>query len=48
MPKIQRNQAPRDAPMAITRSDFSMVASLLWARRAEEVLITADYERELI
>jgi hypothetical protein len=48
MPKIQRNQAPNDAPIAITRSDFNMVASLLWAGGAEEVLITADYERELI
>jgi hypothetical protein len=48
IPRSQRNQAPSDAPIAITRSDFSMVACLLWADRAEEVLITADYERELI
>jgi hypothetical protein len=48
MPKSQRNQAPSDAPTAMTRSDFSMVACLLWADVAEEVRITAHYERELI
>lgn len=48
MPRSQRNQAPSDAPTAITNSDFSMAAILLWAGRAEEVLITADCDRELI
>jgi hypothetical protein len=48
MPKSQRNQAPSDAPIAITKSDFSMVACLLWADIAEEVVITALYERKLI
>ncbi|PNG28933.1 hypothetical protein BK640_27760 [Pseudomonas protegens] len=41
MPKSQRHQAPTDAPRAMTRSDFSMVACLLWAEVAEEVRITA-------
>ncbi|KTC56192.1 hypothetical protein AO258_23295 [Pseudomonas syringae ICMP 19498] len=48
IPKSQRNQAPSDAPMAMTKSDFSMTANLLEAGRAEEVLITADCDRELI
>ncbi|MNE75848.1 hypothetical protein D3C81_2201320 [compost metagenome] len=48
MPKSQRNQAPSVAPIAMTRSDFSIVACLLWADAAEEVRITAHYERELI
>jgi hypothetical protein len=32
----------------MTRSDFSMVACLLWADVAEEMRITAHYERKLI
>lgn len=48
MPRSQRNQAPSDAPMAITNSDFSMAANLLWAGRAEELLITLRGVRELI
>jgi len=48
IPRSQRNQAPSDAPIAITSSDFIMVACLLWADLAEEVLITAQYERGLI
>ncbi|MNO04695.1 hypothetical protein D3C81_2258130 [compost metagenome] len=47
-PRSQRNQAPSDAPIAITNSDFSMAANLLWAGRAEETLITVDCDRELI
>jgi hypothetical protein len=45
IPRSQRNQAPSDAPIAITISDFSMAEYLLLADRAEEVLTTGDCER---